>query len=260
MKILIVGIIALATVAMVGCTTYEPYTLPTPSTTQVTQTTALPIATTSKTSETPNETELRLYNDSWISPAEVNIGNYYSGATAEWTIKIHNGNNATPQYESFSVITEKGETIVPIALAQPLAGSDYSKVMVISDNSKESLKATGYDAKTKEITISGFIPEVSRIITINYIAWTEFKVYYIIPNNVRDGFSIAQTGVGAYVTFSETVPVLAPKETREILVRLAVPSDYKIYADKWEYWVVVTEQGQGNIQTQMAIRWLVTMR
>lgn len=35
--------------------------------------------------------EARLINSNWISPAEVNIGNLYPGASATWRMRVHNG-------------------------------------------------------------------------------------------------------------------------------------------------------------------------
>lgn len=35
----------------------------------------------------------------WISPAKVHIGNFYSGARAEWNLSVHNGNDAVATFE-----------------------------------------------------------------------------------------------------------------------------------------------------------------
>ncbi len=35
----------------------------------------------------------------WISPAEVQVGNFHSGARAEWNIRVHNGKSKLTQFE-----------------------------------------------------------------------------------------------------------------------------------------------------------------
>jgi hypothetical protein len=70
----------------------------------------------------------------WISPGKVNIGNFYKGATAEWFIKVHNGNSVPTEfslgikrpnyttegfsipvvtYEDWLVISERNPTLEP---------------------------------------------------------------------------------------------------------------------------------------------------
>ena len=252
MKIAIAISLVLLTLVLVGCSSYT-YPTNTPATT-TTKTTITVL------SQKENETEARLYNDNWVSPAEINVSNYYAGATAEWKIRVHNGNDATPQYESCSVGTEPNETIVPIKLKSPLAGGDYAKATVISDNPSDKLIPVAYSSQTKELTISGFVPNVTRIITISYIAWTEYKIDYSIPSKLRYGYSMPQIETSGWVVFSDMIPVLAPKETREITVTLAMPKGTLSVNDKWEFWVTVMEQGQGNIETRCAVRWLISMR
>lgn len=52
-----------------------------------------------------------------------------------------------------------------------------------------------------------------------------------------------------------------PKETRDILVVLAMPKDAVVFAPKWEFWISVIDTTQkGMVQTELATRWLVSMR
>jgi len=60
---------------------------------------------------------------------------------------------------------------------------------------------------------------------------------------------------------AETNPVLAPKETRDILIALDIPEDAAIPAEKWELWISVKDASQeGMVQTELASRVPVSMR
>lgn len=211
-----------------GCTSPNPVDkipLATKTTSDVATSVITSTTSTTKYKESPSDTEARLVNQNWVSPAEINIGNYYAGARAEWKIKVHNGNDAMPQYESYRVGTEPNETIAPIKIKLPLAGNDYTKVNIISDNTGETLIATGYNSATKEVMISGFLPLTTRIITISYIAWTAFAIEYNAPTNPREGYSLPPAEAQDWVIIADATPVLAPKETREILVTLGIPKE-----------------------------------
>lgn len=122
---------------------------------------------------------------SWISPGKVNIGNYYSGAQAEWFIKVHNG-----------------------------------------DSTK-----------------------------------TKYTVEYREPAYVSDGFVSLPTFNRVWVIVSESSPTLDPYETRTIPITLKIPSNAKIDAKKWEFWISVMEDSPaGVIKTELCSRWLITMR
>ena len=208
----------------------------------------------------PVDMEAQLYNDNWITPAAVEIGNFFPGAQAEWSIRLHNGNDASVQSQSFTVTTEPGETAGPIALACPLAGGAIEQVLSItSSDTTDILLPTAYLPETKELMVAGFAPDTSRIITILYEAWTEFSVYYRYPNRVREGFSYPTEEVETWVTVADASPVLAPKETRAVLIVVAMPEDAAPPAEEWEFWIAVLEEGQGAVQTEMCSRWFVTM-
>ena len=261
MKLVLTGLVAVL-LFLTGCSgsIINPVTPSQTTTTSTISTTSTNSTTTTKISNIDAEAEARLINDNWVSPAEVKIANYYPGAKAEWAIRIHNGNDAEIRKEAYRVGTEANETVVPIKVKFPIAAADYTKVTVTSDNTGETLIPTAYNEETTEVTISGFLPEVTRVITLTYTAWTEYLVDYETPNRTREGYSGPQVEAEDWIIIADTTPVLAPKETREILVTLAIPKGATVEADKWEFWTSVTAQGQGNIQTEMATRWLVTMR
>jgi hypothetical protein len=171
-------VLVLSLLALVGCDSSN--ITPPPTTARAIPTpTVVNIA-----SESEKEKEIRLVNNNWISPAEVNIGNYYSGAKASWRIKIHNGNDI----------------------------------------------------------------------------WTKFLITYLAPSGTREGYAIPPEGIESWVIISDSAPMLQPKETKEILVTLAIPEDIIVNDAKWEFWTVVSEQGQGMVQIQQATRWFVSMR
>jgi len=87
------------------------------------------------------------------------------------------------------------------------------------------------------------------------------SVYYMHPNSVSEGYSMPSEEVQDWVIIADTTPVLEPKETRDILVTLAMPKDAVVVAQKWEFWVGVMDMSQaGTLKTQLATRWLVSMR
>jgi len=204
--------------------------------------------------------ETKLINNTWISPAKVEIGNYYPGARAEWTIRVHNSNEETTQIEKKIVGTEIGETSVDICLKYPLADNDITKVTVTSDNNNDSLIVAGYAPVDKALNITGFAPDNSRIISIVYKAWTEFKIKFRQPDDTMDGYAKAPSGAQDWIIITDSTPVLCPKETKEILVVLQIPEGTNVPDKKWEFWTSVSEGGQGTLKTEMCTRWLVNMR
>jgi len=128
--------------------------------------------------------EARMFDSSWISPAEVEVGNYYPGARAEWVIRIHNGGNSMSKY----------------------------------------------------------------------------NVTYRTPNYPRDGYDMPPDQAKDWVTIEETMPLLGAKETKEILVSLAVPKNVQLDSKQWEFWISVVEGGQGLVQTELCQRWLISCR
>lgn len=90
---------------------------------------------------------------------------------------------------------------------------------------------------------------------------TSFAITYRYPDHVGEGYVKPAVGVQDWVIIADPTPVLAPKETREILVVLAMPEDAVVFAPKWEFWISVMDTTQvGMVQTELCSRWLVTMR
>ena len=88
-----------------------------------------------------------------------------------------------------------------------------------------------------------------------------FLVAYKEPSHVEAGYEPPLAESPDWVVIAETNPVLAPKETRDILIALDIPEDAAIPAEKWELWVGVKDASQeGMVQTELASRVLVSMR
>jgi hypothetical protein len=90
---------------------------------------------------------------------------------------------------------------------------------------------------------------------------TTFNVRYRFPDHVGEGYVKPSAEVQDWVIIAEMTPVLLPRETRDIMVTLAMPLDAVVFAQKWEFWVAVSNAGQtGMVRTEMATRWIVDMR
>jgi hypothetical protein len=125
-----------------------------------------------------------LYDKTWISPAKVEVGNFYPGARAEYTISLHNGSDGL----------------------------------------------------------------------------AEFSVSYRVSNNITEGYEPAPAAAQDWVIIADPAPVLAAKETREVLIAVEMP-EYAQAPPKWEFWIVAKDVTQiGMVQTELACRWLVTMK
>lgn len=133
----------------------------------------------------PVEPPPELYNQNWISPGKVEVGNFHPGARAEWPLTIHNG-------------------------------------------SEEPAK---------------------------------FEVRFKLPGTVDEGFVVAPEIVQDWVIIAEPTLILEGFETREVLIALVMPEDAESPGPRWEFWIAVKDITQtGMVQTELAARWLVTMR
>lgn len=88
-----------------------------------------------------------LYDKTWISPGKVEVGNFYPGARAEYSLTIHNGKD------------------------EP----------------------------------------------------AEFSVTYREPDNTGEGYVRAPTAAQGWVIIADPAPVLAAKETRDVLIAVEMP-------------------------------------
>ena len=89
---------------------------------------------------------------------------------------------------------------------------------------------------------------------------TEFAISYRVATNPDEDYVVAPDGAEDWVIIADPTPVLAAKETKEVLIALEMPEDAAA-PEKWEFRVVVKDASQtGMVQTELACRWLVTMK
>jgi len=125
-----------------------------------------------------------LYDKTWINPGKVEVGNFYPGARAEYSVTIHNGGD------------------------EP----------------------------------------------------AEFSVTYRQPGDADEGYVIAPSAAEDWVIIADPAPLLAAKETRDVLIAVEMPKGAQA-PPKWEFWIAVKDVTQtGMVQTELACRWLVTMK
>lgn len=88
-----------------------------------------------------------------------------------------------------------------------------------------------------------------------------FSVSYRYPDNVGDGYVKPPVEAKDWVIVADDSPILAPKETRNILIALDLPKGTKIFGKSWEFWISVKDMSQiGMVQTELCARWLINMR
>jgi len=88
----------------------------------------------------------------------------------------------------------------------------------------------------------------------------EFSVSYQLPNSTAEGYEAAPAAAESWIIIADPAPVLAAKETRDVLIAVEMPGDAQA-PPKWEFWIVAKDVTQtGMVQTELACRWLVTMK
>jgi hypothetical protein len=88
-----------------------------------------------------------------------------------------------------------------------------------------------------------------------------FSIYYRYPDHVGAGYEMPPTEAQDWVIVADPTPVLMPRETRDILITLDMPENASISTPKWEFWIGVKDTTQtGMVHTELATRWLISMR
>lgn len=110
----------------------------------------------------------------------------------------------------------------------------------------------------------GYYPGATAQHTIpiynNYPQDIQVKLSFELPSAVGEGYVPAPSYVKDWVTFEEATPVIPANSMKEILVTLQMPKEAEVFAPEWEFRVTVVAVGQGNMQTAVSQRWLITMR
>jgi hypothetical protein len=88
----------------------------------------------------------------------------------------------------------------------------------------------------------------------------EFSVSYRVVDNNAEDYEPAPTEAQAWVIIEDPAPVLAAKETKDVLIAVEMPKDAQA-PPKWEFWIAAKDVTQaGMVQTELACRWLIEMK
>lgn len=197
----------------------------------------------------------------WISPGKVEVGNFHAGARAEWVMTINNGLDTNMQ--QYKVITGAGENTATFELEYPLYNNSMEFMMEVASSIKEEtdLKVVGYDAEKKTIAIGGFLDNRERIVALTYQYGVdrEFHVNYEPPHHLQKPYEMPPENARDWVIIADNTIVLAPEHRADVLVVLDMPEGESA-PPKWEFWVLVTRKTGATVETNLATRWLVSMR
>jgi len=116
--------------------------------------TAQPVDNTTVTATTPAK------DRTWISPGKVSIGNYYSGATADWTMTIHNGKPISAQF----AVSYRKPDYTTDGYAMP---STSAQDWVIIADTTPLLKPY----ETREVKVTLQIPAKAKVTTPKWEYW-----------------------------------------------------------------------------------------
>jgi hypothetical protein len=160
----------------------------------------------------------------WIYPSEITIDNFYPGARAEFTIKIHNDDSVVTEQKTVTtdetdLIDASGFVSVDIPVNQALSNGDIKNVTsMVSSLTSDTLSVVSYDSEKHWLKVSGFVPVTKRVITINYISDATFMVYSENGNWMVDTSNM--------VDIKEKTFELTPNSTKEVEISIEMPKDY----------------------------------
>ena len=104
--------------------------------------------------------EARLIDQTWISPAMVQIGNFYPGATASWNLRVHNGKDTVARF----VVGYREPDYVKEGFDKPpLGAQDW---VIVADPTPVFAPK-----QTKEITITLAIPQDAVVKSPRWEFW-----------------------------------------------------------------------------------------
>lgn len=144
MKLKLIGLLLIGVLLLTGCTQVTPAYVP-PIT--------LPV---------PNSTPPM--DRTWISPAKVQIGNFYPGARAEWDLTVHNGDNTTAEF----AVAYRTPDYVATGYSMPPA--EASSWIIIADSSPVLMPY-----ETRDILIALDVPVTAVIAANKWEFWISVK-------------------------------------------------------------------------------------
>lgn len=103
----------------------------------------------------------------------------------------------------------------------------------------------------------------SGIIIVNNLCETRhFRITVIQPNELEEGYSRAPDYVlEDWVRVSDPNPILLANETRLIPISLWMPPEAEVFADKWEFRIMVKDIDQTEFaQIAYEAKWFIEMK
>jgi hypothetical protein len=91
---------------------------------------------------------------------------------------------------------------------------------------------------------------------------TRFMIAYRKPDYPSEGYREAPKEAQDWIIIVDPTPILASRETKEVLVALDIPGGIATEVpEKWEFWISVKDSTQsGMVKTELCSRWMVSMR
>jgi hypothetical protein len=158
--------------------------------------------------------------------------------------------------------------VVPV-VQQPVVATDASQT---PEAIKEVTSETAQEPPADRTWLSPGIVQVSNFypgaraeynVTVHNGSNTPttFAVTYREPSYVAIGYVKAPLEAQNWVIIADGTPILAPRETRDILVTLAMPGGVINYPMKWVFWISVMDKTQsGMVTTEIISTWQVSCR
>lgn len=88
---------------------------------------------------------------------------------------------------------------------------------------------------------------------------TPFALTVIKPHYVAEGYQPMPEEYYSWITISDAKPVIAPKQSMDILIVVVMPDDVSYPGQKIEFWISVIDQGQSEmIRTELVSRCLIS--
>lgn len=88
----------------------------------------------------------------------------------------------------------------------------------------------------------------------------EFSITYRVPGEAAEDYVTAPDAAQDWIIIADPAPVIAAKGNKDVLIAVVMPEGAEA-PKRWEFWVVVKDETQtGMVQTELACRWLVTMK
>jgi len=216
----------------------------------------------------------------WISPAKVQIGNFYPGARAEWNLTIHNGNDVTAE---FAVMYREPDYTAGGYLMPP--EETVKDWVIIADPAPLLLPY-----ETRDILVSVALPPTATDSEIHFWYVTAGGLSHLdaIRNTIYEELLAECNGNGTAAQELLNSRLYADPEANLLMylnnigsvsfgrfrgeragdMTLISEFQSKGYAavgnlqtDNWEFWVSVRDMAQGGtVQTELCSRWLVQMQ